>query len=172
MSQFNRQPQRTFAKASAIAVCAAALFAAGVAWAANPHFLDVDAEQDGDTVTIDAKVAGLGNEDIVATATLEADVQAICTNPGGKVVPGINKKLELEEQQVIDADEFDKNGNVNIQFEFDLAGAVEDDLCPNGNWEQENVIELLSVELEVDQGGDVITATCEFDGSDIADCVF
>lgn len=70
------------------AAIAAVLMAPGNAWAGSPHFVDVSATIDGNTLTVAGKEAGLGNETqvhIVVTAT------ALCINNGGHHPKAVNK---------------------------------------------------------------------------------
>jgi hypothetical protein len=82
-------------------VLAAAAFAASVAWAGSPHFVDdtVQATISGDLgqyLTVSGKEAGLGDEaqvDILVTAT------ASCINPGGNQPQAANKESVSAEGQ-------------------------------------------------------------------------
>jgi hypothetical protein len=75
--------RNTFVGSLATLVCVAA-------WAGRPHFVDgPTATRDGLTLTIEAKVAGLGDEsqiNAVATAT------AVCVNPGQNRPKAANKQ--------------------------------------------------------------------------------
>lgn len=59
------------------------------ALAGNPHFVAVDLAVSGDTVTVTAKEAGLGDE-LQIVATLSGD--AACVNPGGNHPQAANKE--------------------------------------------------------------------------------
>jgi hypothetical protein len=64
----------------------------GPARAADPHYVGTPtATRDGDILTVSFKVAGLGNDDI--TATLTADAQ--CFNRGGNAPRAENKGAVL-----------------------------------------------------------------------------
>ena len=75
-----------------VAVVAAAitlLFGSQAAFAGSPHFVTADASRSGDTLTVNFKEAGLGNEPqvhIVLSAT------ALCINGGGKHPKAVNKE--------------------------------------------------------------------------------
>lgn len=59
-----------------------------VAFAGSPHFVTADASRSGNTLTVNFKEAGLGNEPqvhIVLSAT------ALCINNGGKHPKAVNK---------------------------------------------------------------------------------
>ena len=58
------------------------------AWAGNPHFIYVDAERDGNSLTVNFKEAGLGNESQVEIV-VEATAQ--CVNPGSNRPKAANK---------------------------------------------------------------------------------
>lgn len=49
------------------------------AWAGSPHFVDVSYTVSGDTLTVQGKEAGLGDEDQVH---IEVTATAECINPG------------------------------------------------------------------------------------------
>jgi hypothetical protein len=83
---------RKLAFAAALAALTALLVTAAPAFAASPHFVGTPtASRDGDTLTVDFKVAGLGNDDV--TATLTADAQ--CFNRGGQAPRAENKGAVL-----------------------------------------------------------------------------
>src|SRR5262245_47376360 len=59
------------------------------AFAGSPHFVVADASRSGDTLSVNFKEAGLGNEPqvhVVLTAT------ALCINGGGKHPKAVNKE--------------------------------------------------------------------------------
>jgi hypothetical protein len=72
-----------------VAVLAGAIAAvSAVAFAGSPHFVTADASRSGNTLTVNFKEAGLGNEPqvhIVLSAT------ALCINNGGKHPKAVNK---------------------------------------------------------------------------------
>lgn len=73
-----------------VAFAALALLFAGssTAWAGSPHFVNVSFSVSGDTLTVEGKEAGLGNEDFVH---IEVDATAECINRGGKNPNAANK---------------------------------------------------------------------------------
>jgi len=78
--------RRAFVAALAIGVSA---LAASPALAGSPHFVAVEAERAGSTLTVNGKEAGLGNEEqvhIVVSATAE------CINGGGNHPKAVNKE--------------------------------------------------------------------------------
>jgi phage tail sheath gpL-like len=79
-----------------LAVLALATVAVAVpaALAGNPHFVSVTATRTDNSLTVEGKEAGLGNETqvhIVVTATAE------CINPGGHHPKAVNKESVSEE---------------------------------------------------------------------------
>ena len=63
--------------------------ASSVAWAGSPHFVDASISRNGNTLTVDFKEAGLGNEPqvhVVLSAT------AACINPGSNKPKAANKE--------------------------------------------------------------------------------
>jgi hypothetical protein len=167
-NKYNNAWCQNIAKFGAFAFCTAALLSAGVALASNIQFNELDADIVGDTVVVTGKLTGLGNKDIDITTTLTVVVDATCNPPGNsnKEPFGINKKLEVDQTQEIDAEEF-KNGTVDFEFVFDLD--FEDQVtCPNKNWTPSavvvDVVEV-SVLVEQRQGNDCAAATCDLSGS-------
>jgi len=73
-----------------VAFAALALLFAGssTAWAGSPHFINVSYTVSGDTLTVEGKEAGLGNETQVH---IEVTATAECINPGGHHPKAENK---------------------------------------------------------------------------------
>lgn len=115
-----------------ITLAAAGMFVSTVALAQNPHCVgDPTAEVDGDTVTIEGSVAGIGNTDeTTGVAEVEAVATVECRNKGGKVVDAQEKTLT--EQAIATVTET-QNGRANVEatVEFDL----DENPCPNPNWD-------------------------------------
>jgi hypothetical protein len=80
----------------AVALVALAALALPSAWAGSPHFVDdqTTLTQDGNTLTVHFKIAGLGDEDQVHVV-LTAD--AACFNRGGNKPQAENKEAVLAE---------------------------------------------------------------------------
>lgn len=79
---------RRFIVFAALALATVAV-AVPAALAGNPHFVSVTATRTGNSLTVEGKEAGLGNETqvhIVVTATAE------CINPGSKHPKAANKE--------------------------------------------------------------------------------
>ena len=72
--------------ALALAVVAVAV---PVAWAGSPHFVNVEATREGNSLTVSGKEAGLGNETQVH---IEVSATAECINNGGNHPKAVNKE--------------------------------------------------------------------------------
>ena len=68
---------------------AAMAFAVPAVWAGSPHFIKVTATVTGNTLTVEGKEAGLGNEEQVH---IEVTATAECINGGGKHPKAVNKE--------------------------------------------------------------------------------
>ena len=73
---------------SAVLLGLGGIFAPSV-WAGSPHFVSVDAERDGNSLTVSGKEAGLGGESFVH---IEVSATANCINPGGHGPKAANKQ--------------------------------------------------------------------------------
>jgi hypothetical protein len=117
---------------STVVLLAAALWALPqVAWAGSPHFVgDVSVSREGDVLTAEGKLAGLGNEDQVHVV-LTADVQ--CVNPGNNEPQAENKGA------VIDEGDFPvQNGKAN--FTLSGVGTTDPDCSPPMTLVYRNVV--------------------------------
>lgn len=94
------------------------------------------------TVDCEAELAGLGQGDIVVTATVQALATYTCENRGGNQAPGQNKVagpvVGSGEPTVIPSDQID-NGRAVVGDEAGPATVAETVSgrtagCPNGNW--------------------------------------
>jgi hypothetical protein len=113
-----------------IAIFAATFLFAGSVSAQNIHFVEGPVKTDnGTTLTVCGKVAGLGNnQGVDITVTTTATISTQCTNPAGKVVPGQSRTETITWTKKFWSD---KNGNVS----FCLSSADQKPgICPNGNW--------------------------------------
>lgn len=128
---------------------------AGPAVAANPHVVrGPDVSVSGNTLTITASIAGLGNVPSAEfTLTGDVDVFSQCYNRGGKNPAADNK------QETIAVNEFDdfpvRNGRTNVLFAVSPLSTLD---CP-GN--QVVRIESLSWDLVLEGEG----LTIPFSGS-------
>jgi hypothetical protein len=81
----------------ALAALATLALAKSTAWAGNPHFVSCSVTTSLNTVSVDGKEAGLGDEeqiDVVVTATAQ------CINNGGHNPRAANKTSVSAEEQV------------------------------------------------------------------------
>jgi hypothetical protein len=138
-----------FIKVLALAGTVLAL-SAGPALAANPHIVgSPSATVSGNTLTLKASVAGLGNVETV-TFTLEGtvDVFSQCYNRGGKNPAADNKQETLA---VSSTETFPvRNGRTNATFTVTPLSSLD---CP-GN--QIVVIESVSFDLDLVHQGTVL----------------
>jgi hypothetical protein len=98
--------------------------------AQNIHFIgDPTITDNGTTLSFCAKLAGLGNNQMVTVVlSTTATITTECTNPGGNVAPGQTKTATLTKSGNFMSD---KNGSVT----FCLTTAVPTPgPCPNGQW--------------------------------------
>jgi hypothetical protein len=79
---------RKFLVLALIALGAVAV-AVPAAWAGSPHFVSLTAERSGDSVIVEGKEAGLGNESAVF---IEVTATAECINNAGKHPKAANKE--------------------------------------------------------------------------------
>jgi hypothetical protein len=172
-NKYNNAWCQNIAKFGSVGLCTAGLLVAGVALASNIHFNAFDADVVGDTLEVTGTLVGLGNKTIDITATLDVEIQATCTPKGNsnKQPFGINKKLQINEDQSIPASAFE-NGTVDFEFNFELD--FDDDVgCPNGNWNQSTVIEDIDLTVTIDQrvgNDDDTVGICEL-SCDAGSCV-
>lgn len=106
--------------AIALAALVAGVLFSSVAWAGSPHFVSLSASRSGDTLTVEGKEAGLGDEEqvnILVTAT------AACVNKGEKHPKAANKESLSEE-----GEEPVQNGKAN--FSFELTAAFQPECAP------------------------------------------
>ena len=92
----------------AVFVLAAAAMAVPVAWAGSPHFVSVDVTRIGDSLLVEGKEAGLGNETQVH---IEVRATAECINPGEHHPKAANK-----EDASADGDFPVQNGKANFSL--------------------------------------------------------
>jgi hypothetical protein len=127
-----------------LAVVALLALSAVPALAASPHYVcGPTSTATATSVTTTGCIAGLGNEDVTITQTI--DVAVTCHNPGkNSDVPGQRKSFSSSEVAL-----HPDNGRLNFSITTsvgDLTGA-----CPNGQWVPPGTITGSS--LAVYQGG-------------------
>ena len=124
---------------------------AAVALAANVHFIDADAERQGNNLKVSFKIAGLGdNESITVTASCTATANYECINGGGKNPAAANKEQVIADLSVSGDFTSDKNGSVTGTLTINPPPATLD--CPGG---QRLVLQSVTYEnVSVSAGGD------------------
>lgn len=90
------------------------VFAAGSAWAQNPHFIKVTAALQNGNLAVKFKEAGLGsNQNINYQATTTAEVTCVCVNNSGNCPAAANKKTFTSEVSASGTFPSGKNGTVS-----------------------------------------------------------
>ncbi|MGW9414882.1 hypothetical protein [Arthrobacter cupressi] len=159
-------------------LCAAFLlvFTAGVsaAQAASPHFkkggepvCTVSFSGSTATTTCRAVLAGLGNDDLLATVSVSGFAVYQCKNQGGNVAPGQNKVLigPAVAPTLIDSDAI-KNGNLTLNTNPAVLSApgtvtAAQAGCPNSNWAGVNpVLTVTSISLVIEQPVGTVIFSC------------
>ena len=150
-----------------LASCLLFLFAgSATAQAASPHF-----KKNGEPVctitytnlytsstVCKTVLAGLGNDDLLATVTVNGFSKYLCQNQGGNTAPGQNKVTEgpASEPTFIDSDAI-KNGNLSlttnaVTLAADPTATAAEAGCPNNNWTGVNpVLTVTSIDLLIEQ---------------------
>lgn len=105
---------------SAIGVLAILGLAPSTASAGSPHFVTVTVSVDGNTLTVQGKEAGLGNE---AQVHIVVSATAACINPGGNDPKAANKET------------FSAEGDFPVQngkalFSLELTATFQPDCTP------------------------------------------
>lgn len=152
------------------------IFTAGVqaAQAASPHFkrggspvCTVSISGSTATTTCRTVLAGLGNEDLLATVTISGFAVYQCQNAGGNTAPGQNKVLTgpVTEPTFIDSDAI-KNGNLTLVTDPNVMTAPTTVSgraagCPNPNWTGVNpVLTVTSISLVIEQPPGTVIFSC------------
>lgn len=152
------------------------VFTAGLsaAQADSPHFkkngdpvCTVSVSGSTATTTCTAVLAGLGNEDLLATVTVSGFAVYQCQNQGGNVAPGQNKVLvgPVTEPTHIDSSAI-KNGNLSLTTNPAVLTAPDKVSaaaagCPNNNWIGLNPkLTVTSIELAIEQPPGTAIFTC------------
>ena len=126
-----------------VALVVVAMFATPAS-AGNPHFAGrTTADRVGDTLEVEGKVAGLGNEEQIF---VEVSALAECVNPGGNRPSADNK------DEVSVSGEFPvQNGKANFSLVLDGAAQIQPSCDPP------MTIEYSGVRIDVDTDGDGVT---------------
>jgi phage tail sheath gpL-like len=104
----------------AILALGAVAVAVPLAWAGNPHFVSVTATREGNSLTVEGKEAGLGNETQVH---IEITATAECINPGKH-----HPKAENKESVSAEGDFPVQNGKA--EFSLTLTASFQPDCSP------------------------------------------
>lgn len=159
-----------------IASCLLFLFAgSATAQAASPHF-----KKNGEPVctisssnsyttstTCRTVLAGLGNDDLLATVTVSGSAVYQCQNNGGNIAPGQNKVLvgPATAPTFIDSDAI-KNGNLTLNtnpavLAADATVSASEAGCANNNWTGVNpVLTVTSITLVIEQPIGTVIFNC------------
>ena len=129
-------------------------------YAANVHFKRTPTVTDnGTTLTLCAALAGLGNQDVTITVTVNGSGDTTCISPGGNESPGQNKvPFAASVSTTIRSTEI-KNGNVSFCVTTPGPGPISARAagCPNDNWTARiNDVDFESAHVTVVQGGRVV----------------
>jgi len=103
-----------------VSIAFVGVLAATEAWAGSPHFTSCSVTQAGNTLTVDGKEAGLGDEEqinVVVSAT------ASCINPGSKHPKAANKESVSAAENV-------PVQNGKALFSIDLTATFQPDCTP------------------------------------------
>jgi hypothetical protein len=106
--------------AFAVLALATVAVAAPVAVAGNPHFVSVSATRVGDSLVVEGKEAGLGNEEQIH---VEVTATAECINPGSK-----HPKAENKESVSAEGEFPVQNGKAD--FSLTLTASFQPDCSP------------------------------------------
>lgn len=113
-----------------LAVCIMTMVGVNSVSAQNIHYIDGPVTTDnGTTLTVCGKIAGLGNnKGVVVTITTTATISTECTNPGGNIAPGQSRTENISRTVEFKSD---KNGNITF-----CVNTLEQKpgICPNGKW--------------------------------------
>jgi hypothetical protein len=157
-----------------VAVLATAALAVPAALAASPHFkmggtpvCTISGTGSSATTTCTASLAGLGNEDVLVTTSVNGFALYQCQNQGGNTAPGQNKVLvgPATSQTSIPASQI-KNGNLTfttnpavLTAPATVSGATAG--CPNPNWTGVNpTLTVTSITLTIEQPPGTVIFTC------------
>lgn len=145
------------------------------AQAASPHFkkggepvCTITTDGPSASTTCKAVIAGLGNDNLLATVTTSGFAVYQCQNQGGNVAPGQNKVLEGPSSAGTPIDKGEiKNGTLSLTtnpsvLTADPTATAAEAGCPNANWTGVNpTLTVTSIQLVIEQpvGTPIFTCT-------------
>ena len=144
------------------------------AQAASPHFkkggepvCTITASGSSTSTTCRTVLAGLGNDDLLATVTVSGFAVYQCSNNGGNTAPGQNKVLigPVTAPTFIDSSAI-KNGNLTLVTNPAVLTAADTVTgaaagCPNPNWTGVNpVLTVTSISLVIEQPPGTVIFSC------------
>jgi hypothetical protein len=146
---------------------------ASIAVAASPHFkkggsptCTISGGTASKTTSCSTSIAGLGNEDLLATLTTSGSAVYTCQNNGGNQAPGQNKVLvgPSVTPAFFDADQI-KNGNLSFTIANTLTSPATVSAaaagCPNANWTGVNpVLTVTDISLVIEQPVGTVIFSC------------
>jgi hypothetical protein len=146
---------------------------APTAIAASPHFkkggeptCTVSGTDPSKTVTCNATLAGLGNEDVRVVQTVSGSAVYQCRNQGGNTAAGQNKVLvgPVTTPVIFPASAI-KNGNLTVSVTSTLTAPTTvtgaEAGCPNANWIGVNpVLTVTSIDFVIEQPVGTPIFTC------------
>jgi hypothetical protein len=122
--------QRTALTVFAIAVSAAFT---PCAVAQNPHFVSCTATQQGDTIVVSFKEAGLGSKkSVIIEASATVTATYVCRNKGGNIPKDPKKTTTTTRVSKSGTFTSDKNGNVSGSLTLTAPPPPADFSCPPG----------------------------------------
>jgi len=105
------------------------------------------------TLTVEGKLAGLGNKDFTISVNVVGEVNFDVKNPAGNEAPGITKKVNGTTDVTIDKTAI-QNGNYNFTISVPLSGGTV--ALPNPQWTATFVSGSFDVTVVVTQGNDTV----------------
>jgi hypothetical protein len=105
------------------------------------------------TLTVEGKLAGLGNKDFNIALTVAGEVRFDVSNPAGNEAPGITKKVNGATNVTVDKAAI-QNGNYNFTISVPITGGTV--ALPNPQWTATFASANFDVTIIVTQGRDTI----------------
>jgi hypothetical protein len=137
-----------------VSVGALGLLVSAALLAANVHFVrGPDVTDNGVTLTVSGKLAGLGEGDITVIVNATGVASVECTNPGGNVAPGQDTTFAASGSVTLPAS---KNGNLVFSVTTAVP-VIPSSACPNPQWTADATdVVFANGTVTVVQGGQVV----------------